>query len=238
MTLDTDTTLKGLEQDMERGLYYEAFGRTLYYEAFGRTDQDFYNMLNNTLLRYAKAQVEDSITDIEGSTSQERLEHTENSTRQLERPEGIEQQIDTLFEEDIDQDFEDGMESRFSRELLSLVRKYGNFAMNEINYLINHKGVNSEVAAEALLWLGDIDHPATYDYRLWLLERSLGSSSSRVRDRAALGLASMADPHAIPYIREAIDRETCTELREYMVHVIEELDADYHASFTKDDKLI
>ncbi|MBA7607793.1 hypothetical protein ES703_14962 [subsurface metagenome] len=227
MTLDTDTTVKGIEQGMERGLYYEAFGRT---------DQDFYNMLYNMLLRYAKAQVEDSITDIEGSTSHERLEQTENSTTQLERPEGIEQQIDTLFEEAVDQDFEDGMESRFSRELLSLVRKYGDFAVNEINYLINHKGVNSEVAAEALLWLGDMDHPATYDYRLWLLERSLGSSSSRVRDRAALGLASMAHPHAIPYIKEAIDQETCTELREDIAQVLAELEANYHASHTKDNK--
>lgn len=227
MTLDTDTTVKGMEQSIGRGLYSEAFGRT---------DQDFDNMLLPYRQTFFGAPVTLMQVKAEGSTAQERLEQTENSTNQLERPEGIEQQIDTLFEEAIDQDFEDGMESRFSRELLSLVRKYGDFAVNEINYLINYKSINSEVAAEALLWLGDMDHPATYEYRLWLLERSLGSSSSRVRDRAALGLASMADPHAIPYIKEAVDRETCTELRKDIAQVLAELEANYHASHTKDNK--
>lgn len=230
MTLDTNTTVKGIEQGLERGLHFV-------------TSMQATSILNLVLpLTTSETLLFESQKELihnklaEGSTVQERLEQTENSTTQLERPEGIEQQIDTLFEEAIDQDFEDGMESRFSRELLSLVRKYGDFAMNEINYLIIHKGVNSEVAAEALLWLGDMDNPATYDYRLWLLEISLGSSSSRIRDRAALGLASMADPHAIPYIREAIDRETCTELREDIAQVLAELEANYYDSHTKDNK--
>lgn len=171
---------------------------------------------------------------VEGSTTEERLEQTENSTTQPEQLEGIEQLIDVLFNEAVDQDFEDGMESEFSRELLSLVRRYGDLAMSEIAYLITWNRANPEVSSEALRWLGRMDHLDTRVYRLWLLEESLGSESAWVRDGAALGLASMGDPHAIPYIEKAIDQEDCVELREDLKQVLKHLEASQHALLSKD----
>ena len=136
----------------------------------------------------------------------------------------IDQKIETLFGAAREQVFEDGMESDFSKELISLVKKYGNAAITVLTRLIITEQVNAEVASEALRWLGNIEHPASYRSRLWLLERSLFCSSARVRDGAALGLASLDDPHAIPHLRRAIQRENCNELRKDIEQVLIQLE--------------
>ena len=45
------------------------------------------------------------------------------------------------------------------------------------------------------------------------MEDSLLSPSRWIRDGAALGLATMKDLHAVPYLREAIRREEIPDLR-------------------------
>ena len=164
------------------------------------------------------------VTLTKGSTVRESFEPFESSTREPEHRGNVDQLVDAVFGEALDQDFEDGMKSNFSEQLLSLVRRYGISAMSEISYLITHERVNSEVASEALRWLGRMSDPLTRSYRLWLLERSLASTSARVRDGAALGLGSMGDPEAVPYVRQAIERESCVELREDLEQVLEELE--------------
>ena len=121
--------------------------------------------------------------------------------------------------------FKDGMESDFSRELVRLVRQYGKTAMEVITTLIVNDNVDAEVAAEALRWLGRMDHPPSHHDRLWLLERSLFSTSVLVRDGAALGLASLDDPHAIPYLQQAIEQEKYASLREDLEQVLEQLES-------------
>ncbi|HEY9669794.1 MAG TPA: HEAT repeat domain-containing protein [Coleofasciculaceae cyanobacterium] len=121
--------------------------------------------------------------------------------------------------------FEDGMESELSRQLNSVVKEYSNEAIEAITCLIVYEKVNPEVAGEALRWLGRIEHPETYEYRRWLLERSLTLNSTRVRDGAILGLASMDDKHAIPYLKQAIEREQCAELKVDMEQVLEQLES-------------
>jgi len=148
----------------------------------------------------------------------------ENSTVQQERPEEIDQEFTILFEAAKEQVFEDGMESEFSKELISLVKKYGDAAMEVVADLITNERVNAEVASEALRWLGRMDHSTSYHFRRWLLERSLGCSSAMVRDGAALGLASLNDPHAILYLKQAILREEHAELCEDMEQVLVQLE--------------
>jgi hypothetical protein len=133
--------------------------------------------------------------------------------------------LKALFREARSITFEDGMESDFSRELVRLVRQYGKTAMAVITSLIVNDNVNAEVAAETLRWLGRVDHPPSHHDRLWLLERSLLSTSVLVRDGAALGLASLDDPHAIPYLRQAIDREKYASLREDLKQVHYQLES-------------
>lgn len=139
--------------------------------------------------------------------------------------EDIYQKIEAIFEAGKEENFEDGMESEFSRKLISFIKKYGDKALEAITSLIVYEKVNAEVATEALRWLGDLEHTPSYSFRLWLLERSLRSSKARIRDGAILGLSSLNDPHAISYLKLAIEQEMCTELRKDMEQVLAQLES-------------
>ncbi|NJL67864.1 MAG: hypothetical protein HC894_15950 [Microcoleus sp. SM1_3_4] len=117
------------------------------------------------------------------------------------------------------------MESEFSKKLTSTIEEYGDEAIEIITCLIIYEKTDAEVATEALRWLGCMDHAPSYRFRLWLLERSLNCSQARIRDGAILGLSYLNDPHAISYLKLAIGLEKCTELREDMEQVLEQLES-------------
>lgn len=156
----------------------------------------------------------------------------ENSTAQQEVHKDFDQEILTLFEAAKEQNFEDGMESEFSKGLLDLVKGYGADAIEVLAPLIIDEKVNQEITSEALRWLGHIDHPPSHRHRLWLLERSLHCSSARVRDGATLGLAFLDDPHAITYLRQAIQQEKIAELRADMEQVLAQLESTQQCHFS------
>ena len=156
----------------------------------------------------------------------------ENSTAQPEVHKDFNQKILALFEAAKEQNFEDGMESEFSKELIDLVKEYGVGAIEALAHLIIEEKVNPEVASEALRWLGHINHPASYRNRLWLLERGLRCSSARVRDGATLGLAFLDDLHAITYLRRAIQQEKIAELRADMEQVLAQLESTQQCHFS------
>ena len=136
----------------------------------------------------------------------------------------VEEALRALFALGREEQFEDGMETDFSRKLMMLVDEYGDEAIAVIDDLINRdERTNSEVASEALRWLGQMDNPLSHHHRLWLLERSLNHSSARVRDGAALGLAFLDDPNAIPYLERAIEKEPIEELRQDLKQILEQL---------------
>jgi hypothetical protein len=137
---------------------------------------------------------------------------------------GLGNAILSLFETARDEIFEDGMESEFSKRLDALVQEHEGEAISALAYVIENQTVNEEVVAEALRWMGRLEHPSSYEARLKLLEHSLRSGSARVRDAGTLGLASMDDPHAIPFLRQAIRKETYPELREDMQQVLSQLE--------------
>ena len=132
-------------------------------------------------------------------------------------------ELEALFIAGKEEYFEDGKTSHFSKGLVSCIQKYGNNAIEVITGFIVYEKVSPEVASEALRWLGEINHPESYKFRLWLLERSLSCPSSRVRDGAILGLSYLNDPHAITYVDEAIKQEKITELRKDMKQVLAQL---------------
>jgi hypothetical protein len=134
-------------------------------------------------------------------------------------------QIEYIFGEAKNEYFEDGMESRFSRKLISLIRKYKQDAIEAITCLIVYEKVNSEVAGEALRWIGRMEHAESYMFRRWLLERSITLSSIYVKEGAILGIASMDDKHAIKYLQKAIEIESCNELKADMQQVLEQLES-------------
>lgn len=146
------------------------------------------------------------------------------STEFYEPSDDLYSKIEAIFWTAKGELFEDGMETPFSHQLNSFVQKYSNDGLDAIVCLIIYEKVDPEVAGEALRWLGRIDHRESYEFRRWLLERSLSLSSTRVRDGAILGLASMDDKHAIPYLKDAIEKEQCSELKSDMESVLEQLE--------------
>lgn len=133
--------------------------------------------------------------------------------------------IEALFSRAREEIFRDGFESAFSRGLVGAVGKYGNVALKAIDRLIWAEQTDVEVASEALRCLGQIRSKQTHNNRLRLLEKSLCHPSAWARDGAGLGLAWMDDPHAIPFLKEAIQREHCIELQRDLTQVLEQLEA-------------
>jgi hypothetical protein len=152
-------------------------------------------------------------------------ESSENATGLHDRPPELAESFRCLLMLAKDEIFEDGIENEFSKGFMALIKKYGNDALAELAYFIVYEKVSAEVAAEALRWLGLMDHLLSYHWRLWLLERSLNSRSARIRDGAVLGLSFLDDPDAIPYLRQAADREPVKELRSDMEQVLVQLES-------------
>lgn len=151
------------------------------------------------------------------------FEGPESSTADQKRIKSLFEHLDSTFERGRDMRFEDGMESEFSRELVRLVELHGIVALAIIGRLIADQRSGGEVAGEALRWLGRMEQSQFHWARMRLFEESLCSPSPAVRDGAILALASLNDPHAIPYIRGAVQQETIRELREDMEQVLAQL---------------
>jgi hypothetical protein len=121
--------------------------------------------------------------------------------------------------------FEDGVESQFFRTLSALVHAYGDVAVATMETFLGSPVSNTEVAVEAAQWLGEVDHPTSYQYRRTLLEKVLLSApSTRLRHGAAAGLAALDDPSSLPVVREALQRETNRRLRHFLQLVVDQLE--------------
>ena len=154
----------------------------------------------------------------------EPFEKTDASTAiTLEPRKDVGRVIENLFSVGRNEIFEDGTESYFSKELVSLVRRHGELTILEIARIITTENADGAVAAEALKWIGRIDHAGTHSFRRWLLLRGLNSSNPLVREGAGLGLSFMNDPAAMPLLKQAIEREQIVELRDDLNQVLQQL---------------
>ena len=162
------------------------------------------------------------------STDIPREEYYESATARREITAGPHPILGTLCAAAKGQYFEDGMDSPFSIDLIRIIKQYGDYAINELAYLILREMVDDEVASEALRQLGHMNHPASYHSRRWLLEKSLlACSSAMVRDGALLGIVLLDDRHTIPYVQRALQQEQCQELYESIQQVLEQLENAY-----------
>lgn len=148
----------------------------------------------------------------------------DNKTSQEEQIVDLNTKADKIFELAIEEEFEDGIETSFSKKLQFFIKKHGNDGIGVLALIFINEKVNAEIISEALRWIGRLEHPETEYFRLWLLESSLFCSSPFIRDGAILGLASLNDPAAIPFIRKAIDKEPIRELQEDMKEIVSQLE--------------
>jgi hypothetical protein len=120
-------------------------------------------------------------------------------------------------------EFEDGMGNEFRGCLFSFIQKYGSLAIEILEKRLRSKDTDPDVVSMTLRYLGEIEHPATYRHRLTILIHALTHPSPKVRDGATLGLASIDQPIAIPYLENAIKQERISELRKDMEQVLQQL---------------
>lgn len=133
-------------------------------------------------------------------------------------------QIIPIFNSAIDESFEDGIQSHFSRDLEKMILEHSFRSINALITVLLDPATNEELVSEALRLLPRINQPETYNIRLWLLEQSLKTYSARIRDSAILGLSSLDDSKSISALKEAIQKETCPELRGDMEQVLRQLE--------------
>jgi len=148
----------------------------------------------------------------------------ESSTVAREIPRSLKSRLAQLMARARDEEFEDGVLGHFGKELIRLTETFGVDVLQELTRLILSQQINVAVAAEALRWVGHMDHPPTHQARLSLLERSLQARALRIRDGAVLGLSFMGDRSSVLHLRRALERESVPALREDMQQVLSELE--------------
>ena len=123
------------------------------------------------------------------------------------------QNVKDLFEKGAAEFFHDGMDSNFSRSLLSLLGSRGADALSAIAEYLSWNEGNPEVVSEALRWMAEFGGPDTLPKRWSILRRGLKSRSPVVRDGAILGFATLDDPRAHSLLLEARESEQIRELQ-------------------------
>lgn len=137
----------------------------------------------------------------------------------------VTERVQGIFRAIVEEVLEGKIEEAFTKSLSECIRQYEDIAVNEIQHFILKEKVSSESAEATLRILGDIDHQPTYHYRRWLLEKALICSSSPiVRDGANVGLSYMDDPHAIPFLKDAIKNEKLLLLRKVIEQTLVQLE--------------
>jgi len=148
----------------------------------------------------------------------------EASTAETECDPRLLRQIRDLFDQGASEFFQDGIQSHFSRSLLTLLAIHGREAVRAIAKYVSGGRARADVLSEALRHVGDFPDAASAGDRWALLRSALKHRSSRVRDGAILGFAAMDDPEARDVLTEARNVEQVAELRRLIDVVIAQLE--------------
>ena len=120
--------------------------------------------------------------------------------------------------------FMDGMDSFFSRNLVLVIKIFGNTAIRAMETVMERR-INVEVMEELLRQLGYMEDARTHRSRLNILIQSLKSPDPRVRDAASIGLAAMDDRHALSAVRSAFEHECHPLIKDSLKMVVDQLQA-------------
>jgi HEAT repeat protein len=205
-------------------------------DSLSRTDESFWQSMRKSFrtLMWAASFDEtlvgsstkppESITDFQTASPVHAVLASENATARVQETTDLGPQVQLAFHAAAEEDFEAGVESRFSRRLSLLLARYGQAAIGPIEHMIASEHISDLVKWEALRVLGQVESPSTYDQRLRILQSKLMDPSRWVRDGAALGLSWMEDPTAIPALRKAIEQEPTQELRRNLTTLLYHLE--------------
>lgn len=178
---------------------------------------------NATLVGATNRQIESDISSGTTKPTPQTELQVADSTKPPVVSDDREREIEAIFDLAKGEEIADENESNFSRELVDCVEKFGNQALVVIAPLLIYEKISTPIIHEALYYLGKIENTESYVYRLWILERSLKSSSPTVRDGAALGLANLGDRKALQHLQDAIKIEKIPQLKSNMALVLDYL---------------
>jgi hypothetical protein len=147
----------------------------------------------------------------------------ESSTQIREMTPEMKLRLDAVLNAARQDTIEDGMFNAINRRLPGLIAEDHKAVVPALMSVIEGRHTTPIIAAEVLKELGRLRNSASHASRLWVLERALNQSSPYIRDGAGLGLAMLADAHAIPYLRRAAENEPNAETRADLQLVIDEL---------------
>lgn len=136
----------------------------------------------------------------------------------------IEVQLEQLFSDAREEQFEVGIDSQFSKGLQQLYRYNSVAVMRSLKARLIDGKADSELSAEVLRWASRQESGEIRDTVVDLLSNGLQSASSLVRDAAALSLACLEEASAINQLQRALEREKVPELREDLQDLIESLE--------------
>lgn len=134
--------------------------------------------------------------------------------------------LDRLFSVAHDEQFEAGVESRFSTGLQQLFQADPLKVLDCLRLRLTESRASPEVLSEMLEWASRREARSLREAIVHLLCLGLCHRSSLVRDAAALGLAYLEGSAAIGPLRQAIEREQVPELREDLLDLVRSLESE------------
>ena len=140
-------------------------------------------------------------------------------------PRQVEEQLDRLCLAALDEQFEVGVESRFSGELQRLCAYHPIAVLRSLRARLLDGGTSPEVLSEILQWASRQEAGAIRPIVVELLSTGLHHKSSLVRDAAASALACLDERAAVSHLRQAIEREAAPELREDLEDLVRSLES-------------
>ena len=124
---------------------------------------------------------------------------------------------------------EDGYDNEFTDLVEKEILEKGHDALKDLIYFIRWHNPSPDSCYFAFKTLGRMEDDKTHNQRRLLLELFLcmyPKSTSMMRDGAALGLASLADPASIVILKRAIKQEKVPELKEDLWAILLELQGE------------
>jgi hypothetical protein len=134
------------------------------------------------------------------------------------------QELDALFRNAKSEIFESARESNFAHQLHELLLQYGRPVIAVLSESSFDSRVDAETMSETLRVIGRAHDVGNLVSRFRLLIQGLNSPSPIIRDSAALALSDLGEPGAIPYLKEAAEREEYVSLHKDYLQIAEDLE--------------
>ena len=181
----------------------------------------FENQIQSVVVMFGNAV---ALTDAVSAENTAKFSSINKSKPDIAIPREVEEQLEHLCLAAHDDQFEPGVESRFSKALQRLCAYYPVGVLQFLRTRLTDDDASPEVLSEILQWSSRQETGVIRALVIDLIVTGLHHASSLVRDAAALALAYLDEHAAVAYLQKAIERETVPELREDLKDLLRSLE--------------